>query len=123
MNFLRLMFFALSNADKFLEAANQVKEFVEWLQENYGTESGRIETTFSSNLLDGIAERFPEVAKLCDECDDVRTRETAFAGRRGIFGDLIKLVLQDPERILNIVNQLLEIFNPQEENFGLESGE
>ena len=121
MNFLRFMFFALSNADKFLEAANQVKEFVEWLQEKYGDE--KTETAFNSCLLDELVEKFPEVAKMCDECDDVRTRETAFNGRRGVLGDLIRLVLQDPERILNLVNQLIELFNPPEENFGLEGDE
>ena len=124
MNVVRIIFFALSNADKFLEAANQVKEFVEWLQKSYGGENQRTEvSTDSSVFIDTVASQFPVVAELCDGCGDVRTRETAFNGRRGALGDLIRWVLKDPERVLHIINTLIDLFNSPSENFGLQEGD
>ena len=119
-NVLQILFFVWSNRDKFAAMAEQLKEFVEWIVATYNDNNDDrviMGTENDSYKLDAIAAKFPSIAEACEaaEVQPMRTNASRFAGRRGVLGDLIRKILEDPERAIEIVKMIVDLFKTFQE--------
>lgn len=105
-NVIQFVFFLLSNGDGILEQVNQLRRFVDYLIDNYSDEV--VSASVVDNVdVDQLATQFSGVYSACDRIEDMRPGMTADVGRRGAFRDLIRFVIENPEKIKQIIDLIM----------------
>lgn len=113
MDKIKLILFIFANGDAITqiskECVEKVKEFVEKLVAEYNGQSLAMSDDFVDGVVKDYADQFPDVVAACAKVDaQFAGTASILPGTRGAFADLVKLILENQDSILQLINLIIQ---------------
>lgn len=114
MELLNQLLFVFSNGDKItdvsIETYDRIKSFIAELAAEYESTTFALSTDAPVILADSIVLKYPDIEAKCQQYLDSIPGVRRSIGTRGALAELIKLILENKESLIDLINLIIGFF-------------